>query len=101
MKSVGVKSLKDNLSSYLRLVKEGEVVLVTDHNEIIAEIKRPQADFNSKDSKFHQFLLEQASLGRLILAKRNKSNLKKSGSIVRIKQSEWQKSYEETRNDRN
>lgn len=100
MKSVGVKNLKDNLSSYLRLVKEGEVVLVTDHNEVIAEIKRPQADLNSEDSKFNQFLLEQASLGRLTLAKRNKSLLKKTISKVRIKQGDWKKTYDETRSDR-
>lgn len=100
MKSVGVKNLKDNLSSYLRLVKEGEVVLVTDHNEVIAEIKRPQADLNSEDSKFNQFLLEQASLGRLTLATRNKSSLKKTTGKARIKQSDWKKTYDETRSDR-
>lgn len=100
MKSVGVKSLKDNLSSYLRLVKNGEVVLVTDHNEVIAEIKKPVADLNSNDSKFNQFLLEQASLGRLTLAKRNKSSLKKPTNKIRVKQSDWKKIYEETRADR-
>lgn len=100
MKSVGVKNLKDNLSSYLRLVKEGEVVLVTDHNEVIAEIKKPKADLNSEDSQFNQFLLEQASIGRLTLAKRSKSILKKSISKVRIKQNDWRKTYEKIRSDR-
>ena len=30
MKSVGIKVLKDNLSKYLRMVRDGEIVLVTD-----------------------------------------------------------------------
>lgn len=41
MKAVGVKNLKENLNTFLRLVKEGETILVTDHSRIIAEIKKP------------------------------------------------------------
>ena len=41
---VGVKSLKNNLSSYLRQVKRGVRVLVTDRDEVIAEIGRPRGD---------------------------------------------------------
>ncbi len=39
MKAVGVKSLKAKLSEYLRLVKAGETVLVTERDQVIAEIK--------------------------------------------------------------
>lgn len=39
MKSVGVKQLKSRLSEYLRLVKHGEVVLVTDRDEVVAELR--------------------------------------------------------------
>ena len=41
MKSVGIKVLKDNLSKYLRMVRDGEIVLVTDRDEVIAEIQSP------------------------------------------------------------
>jgi prevent-host-death family protein len=37
VKSVGIKVLKDNLSKYLRMVKDGETILVTDRNEVIAK----------------------------------------------------------------
>jgi antitoxin (DNA-binding transcriptional repressor) of toxin-antitoxin stability system len=36
---VGVKKLKNNVSAYLRQVKRGVRVLVTDRDEVIAERK--------------------------------------------------------------
>jgi len=39
MRSVGVKQLKARLSEYLRAVKGGEIVLVTDRDEVVAELR--------------------------------------------------------------
>ncbi|MDQ3308504.1 MAG: type II toxin-antitoxin system prevent-host-death family antitoxin [Gemmatimonadota bacterium] len=39
MKSVGVKQLKAHLSEYLRAVQEGQTVLVTHHDQVIAELR--------------------------------------------------------------
>jgi antitoxin (DNA-binding transcriptional repressor) of toxin-antitoxin stability system len=39
MKAVGVKQLKARLSEYLRLVKGGETVLITDRDEVVAELR--------------------------------------------------------------
>jgi antitoxin (DNA-binding transcriptional repressor) of toxin-antitoxin stability system len=39
MKAVGVKILKARLSEYLRLVKTGETVLVTERDEVVAELR--------------------------------------------------------------
>ena len=39
VKSVGVKQLKSRLSEYLRLAKAGEVILVTDRDEVVAELR--------------------------------------------------------------
>lgn len=41
MKAVAVKELKNRLSSYLRDVKNGEVVLVTDRGQVVAELRQP------------------------------------------------------------
>jgi antitoxin (DNA-binding transcriptional repressor) of toxin-antitoxin stability system len=41
MKAVAVKELKNRLSSYLRDVRGGEVVLVTDRGRVIAELRQP------------------------------------------------------------
>jgi len=39
MKAVGVKQLKARLSEYLRAVKAGEIILVTDRDEVVAELR--------------------------------------------------------------
>ena len=41
MKTVGVRELKNRLSEYLRQVRSGESVLVTDRGEVVAEFSPP------------------------------------------------------------
>ena len=41
MKAVGVRDLKNRLSSFLRDVRAGETVLITDRGEVVAEIGPP------------------------------------------------------------
>jgi antitoxin (DNA-binding transcriptional repressor) of toxin-antitoxin stability system len=41
MKTVGVRELKNRLSEYLREVRSGESVLITDRGEVIAELSSP------------------------------------------------------------
>ena len=41
MKTVGVRELKNRLSEYLRRVRSGEGVLVTDRGEVVAELGPP------------------------------------------------------------
>ncbi len=43
MKAVAVKELKNRLSAYLREVRSGEVVLVTDRGRVVAELRQPTA----------------------------------------------------------
>ena len=39
MRAVGIKQLKARLSEYLRLVKSGETILVTEREAVIAELR--------------------------------------------------------------
>jgi prevent-host-death family protein len=41
MKTVGIRDLKNRLSEYLRRVRTGESVLVTDRGEVVAELQPP------------------------------------------------------------
>ena len=41
MKSVGIRDLKNKLSEYVREVRAGEAVLVTDRGEVVAELIPP------------------------------------------------------------
>lgn len=42
MRTVGLKDLKNRLSEYIRLVTSGEVVLVTNRDRVVAELRPPQ-----------------------------------------------------------
>jgi antitoxin (DNA-binding transcriptional repressor) of toxin-antitoxin stability system len=42
LKTVGVKELKNNLSAYLREVRRGIRVLVSDRNRVVAELHEPR-----------------------------------------------------------
>ena len=41
MHTVGLKVLKNRLSEYIRLVAGGEIVLVTDRDRVVAELRPP------------------------------------------------------------
>ena len=41
MKAVGLRELKNRLSEYVREVRRGERVLVTDRGEVVAELSPP------------------------------------------------------------
>jgi prevent-host-death family protein len=41
MKSVGLRELKNRLAEYVREVRSGECVLVTDRGEVVAELVPP------------------------------------------------------------
>jgi antitoxin (DNA-binding transcriptional repressor) of toxin-antitoxin stability system len=41
MRSVGIKTLKNKLSEYVRLAAGGETVLVTDRDRVVAEMGPP------------------------------------------------------------
>lgn len=44
MRTVGLKVLKNRLSEYVRIVANGETVLVTDRDRVVAELVPPGAD---------------------------------------------------------
>jgi antitoxin (DNA-binding transcriptional repressor) of toxin-antitoxin stability system len=60
MRAVGVRELKNRLSEYLRLVRNGEEILVTDHGEVVAELRQPTPRFAAA----HPGLLDSFRRGR-------------------------------------
>ena len=43
MRAVDIKTLKSQLGEYVRLAAAGEIVLVTDRDRIVAELRPPRA----------------------------------------------------------
>jgi antitoxin (DNA-binding transcriptional repressor) of toxin-antitoxin stability system len=44
MRVVGLKVLKNRLAEYVRLAREGETVLITDRDRVVAEIGPPRPE---------------------------------------------------------
>ncbi|MDR2029258.1 MAG: type II toxin-antitoxin system prevent-host-death family antitoxin, partial [Treponema sp.] len=73
---VGIRDLKNQLSQYLQYVKDGEKVIITEHNKIIAEISVPIQEKQDNMSFIEKELEKLSREGEIVLAKRNKSCVK-------------------------
>ncbi|MFN2376003.1 MAG: type II toxin-antitoxin system Phd/YefM family antitoxin [Candidatus Binatia bacterium] len=71
MKAVGVKQLKAHLSEYLRMTKAGETVLVTERDEVIAEL-RPARRQPAPSTDLEDILDDLAAAGQIVRASRPK-----------------------------
>jgi len=98
MKSVGIKDLKNHLSSYLESVRNGETIIVLDRNHPVAEIRK----FDKKMNLTEQYLKESILKNSIIPAK-NHINLTIPESLSlkgKIRESigfSWKKLYKEER----
>jgi prevent-host-death family protein len=63
MQTVGIKTLKDRLSEYIRTVAAGETVLVTDRGRVVAEIIPPRVPTDASPAE--QKMVELARRGLL------------------------------------
>jgi antitoxin (DNA-binding transcriptional repressor) of toxin-antitoxin stability system len=68
-KAVGLRELKNQLSAYIRRVRAGEAVMVTDRGQVVAEIRSPSQV--SPGTKVDPGVARLANRGLLILGARN------------------------------
>ena len=73
MKTVGVRELKNRLSEYIRQVRSGENVLVTDRGEVVAELAPP--GHGSTDAAIPPGLLALAKRGLVTLGAASERDL--------------------------
>ena len=73
MKSVGLRELKNNLSEYVRDVRSGESVLVTDRGEVVAELL--PAGQRLEETGVPSGLMALARKGQLTLGASNDATL--------------------------
>jgi prevent-host-death family protein len=73
MKSVGLRELKNRLSEYIREVRSGEAVLVTDRGDVVAELVPPGQRLDERGLPFG--LMELARKGQLTLGASNEAAL--------------------------
>ena len=73
MRSVGLRELKNRLSEYVREVRSGEGVLVTDRNQIVAELIPPGQGIDERGVP--SGLVALARKGQLTLGSSNDAGL--------------------------
>lgn len=80
MKTVGIRELKNKLSDYVRQVRSGETVLITDRGEVVAEMNPPgQANV---DRSFPPGLVELARRGLVTLGKNDPSVYRRPRGVM-------------------
>src|SRR5688500_16423915 len=76
MLAVGIRELKNRLSHYVRLVKAGESVLVTDRGSVVAELRPPGSPGNLQEADpLDARLADLVRRGRATLAAPNDPDL--------------------------
>lgn len=65
MKVAGIRELKNKLSQYLRDVAKGEVVLVSDRGEVVAQLAPPPLTAIGSDDRMAQAIARLMQAGRL------------------------------------
>ncbi len=78
LKTVGIKELKNSLSAYLREVRNGVTVLITDRNDIVAELPEPYSRLHVAGSS-NPLLLAWADDRIVRLPTKKKEPLQPSG----------------------
>ena len=99
MVTVGIRNLKNSLSQYLKMVKRGERIVVTDHNRIVAQII-PASVTDRKTSLLEDYIAEKIKTGKLTPATKKTTLHLERATEDSVDQNEIEKVYEQTRNDR-
>ncbi|MCW7471556.1 type II toxin-antitoxin system Phd/YefM family antitoxin [Leptospira kanakyensis] len=100
MISVGIRELKSHLSQYIELVKNGENVLITEHNRVVAELKYPGKE--ESNNNIQKILNKLANEGKLIPAKRKSTQISKiqKQNLNQKKQGDWWAIYQDSKEDK-
>jgi len=98
MQAVGVRELKNRLSHYLAEAKRGEVVLVTDRGQVVAEIRKPQADAGMVfASEYDRKIWPYVQSGEIKMGRRPRVKLKYGPTGLSFSDEEIQRYLDEDR----
>jgi prevent-host-death family protein len=76
IKSVGIKKLKNSLSAYIREVRSGNVILVTDHGRVVAELRSPRE--SHQQLEVERIMQQWVDADKLILPVGSRKNVPSS-----------------------
>jgi antitoxin (DNA-binding transcriptional repressor) of toxin-antitoxin stability system len=97
MKTAGVREVKDRFSEFLRMVKGGEEILITDRGEVIAKLGPPGSAIGDSEYPQLEALIRQ---GRVSRGAPNRPDLYTSPRHGSISREELQRLIDAEREDR-
>ena len=98
MRAAGVRDVKNKLSEYLRLVRRGETVLVTDRGQVIAQLAPPPT-YAPPSLSEDEALRRLAAAGKLRLP-RNRIPSPGQGPVTRVSPEDLASALDDLRSDR-
>lgn len=76
-KTVGVRKLKNELSAYIREIKTGKTILVTEHGKVVAELCPPSSSYDQIRRETQK--QEWITSGKLIVPSKPLMKITKTG----------------------
>ena len=83
MRTVGLRELKTHLSRYVRRVRGGETVAITDRGEVIAELAPPRRADSPRSALEAMARRGELTLGRPLSAKARKALFSRQRPVLR------------------
>jgi antitoxin (DNA-binding transcriptional repressor) of toxin-antitoxin stability system len=100
MRVVGIKQLKAKLSEYLREVRRGEAFLVTDRDQVVAELRPPRSEAPVQGDELDQAMEALAAAGEVQPARAKKEGWRWSPRGVALPPGTAAAVLDEIRSDR-
>ena len=97
MRTAGVREVKDRLSEFLRMVKNGEQVLITDRGEVVAMLGPPGPAFEEAEFPRLELMIRE---GRATRGGKNRPDLYAPTSAPGISREDFERLLDEERADR-
>jgi antitoxin (DNA-binding transcriptional repressor) of toxin-antitoxin stability system len=81
MKSAGIRELRNKLSDYVRRVRSGETIFITNRGEVVAELNPPGQ--GNVDRYFSPGLVELARRGLVTLPRNDRSAYRRPPGLMK------------------
>jgi prevent-host-death family protein len=100
MRTAGVRELKSHLSEYLRKVKHGETVLVTEHGEVVARLSPPDFERAHTENEERRRLGNLIALGKIRPPSAKPSARFPARPAARLTKNAFERIWNDSRSDR-
>jgi prevent-host-death family protein len=100
VRTAGVRELKSRLSEYLREVKHGETVLVTEHGEVVARLSPPDFERERPANEELRRLRKLIAQGKIRPPSAASAQRFPTRPAARLAKKDFERIWDDSRSDR-